>query len=399
MMRKDVIIVGGGVAGMGCAARLEQLRAAQKWTGSYKLLEKTSGLGGKCTATLTSAHYFDLGVQQFMEPSTRSWKTVTDSLRKMKMISKWGRVVKSYDAATRNMEDLDEEVTRHVMVPSVRVLEKFIFGAGISNFSHIFQNTNVTMIQRWERDQWIVKQEDGKWKRCDVLALACPPQVIIPAFTGSEAFPLPDTPLMDKAGVAKYNPLLVFVIGWNVPGIADFDILRFKHHLAFSAAYNNCTKDARPAEVSALTFVCTPEFSSKVIQLSMTREEILMELGAAFQKLPTAQGAPAPVFGDIHMWPQGYHESTDPLERLYDEEARLGVCGDWTGGSNTIEAAWVSGVRLANQIAGFTREPEKPGQDPSDYMDPVTQTSMNQRLMRPVEARPAKPYFPFEKEE
>jgi len=55
-----------------------------------------------------------------------------------------------------------------------------------------------------------------------------------------------------------------------------------------------------------------------------------------------------PLVATAHRWRFARSGRTDH-QALYDEDRKLGVCGDWLIGPR-VECAWLSGVALARMI-------------------------------------------------
>eukprot|EP01063_Lacrimia_lanifica_P040244 TRINITY_DN9062_c0_g1_i1.p3 TRINITY_DN9062_c0_g1~~TRINITY_DN9062_c0_g1_i1.p3 ORF type:complete len:404 (+),score=141.87 TRINITY_DN9062_c0_g1_i1:64-1275(+) len=388
---RDVAIIGAGAAGLGCSARMAQLRNQGLWEGKVRMYESSRDIGGKCAVHTTDKHYFDHGFQRMKAPETKAWKTVFTSLRQQRMTSAWVSKEVEHDHATKTSRVVPEEERGRSFVfsPSSKVLHKAVW----LNFQGTETDTvrvdsTIVKVQRWERDQWVFQAEQQhKWGRADTLVLACPPQAILPAFCGSEEFPLPDSPVIEQCAKVGHYPLVSFLIGWHIPHLVNFDVLNVANHPVIARIYNQNTKLERPDDVTSLCVVSTPEFAVRAMHMGADRT--VAEMGAALQDLDEFKSLETPpTFAASHLWTHAVHNNDTPFAQFWDEAAGIGVCGDWTMGKNTLEAAWTSGVRLANKMAGV--------EDLDEFEDI---TNRNMRTMGVYSKKPNKqaPFFNFQK--
>eukprot|EP01061_Rhynchopus_euleeides_P004198 TRINITY_DN13490_c0_g1_i2.p1 TRINITY_DN13490_c0_g1~~TRINITY_DN13490_c0_g1_i2.p1 ORF type:complete len:406 (+),score=76.26 TRINITY_DN13490_c0_g1_i2:83-1300(+) len=358
-LRKDVAIVGGGASALACSIRLAQLRAKGLWEGKVSIFEAAARLGGRCAVATTSSHYFDYGFQRFKNPTRKAYTNGIAPLRRDRHLSFWPRVEVEFDCATGSRTSLSTrnekgDLNSKIFAPTSNMLVKYLYESSrIGDSEQIQLSSTVTLVQRWERDQWIFQSTfNNKWSRADTLVLACPPQAILPAFAGTDDFPLPESQLIEKCSEVAFYPQCVLLIGWDVPGIADFDVMHLRNNPVIAAIYNNNTKDMRPKDVSSLTVVATSEFSAEAIRSSLNGDDLVAPIGQALSRLPFMEYIPAPSYAAAHTWLHGFHNMKEPFSSLYDKNAGIGVCGDWTQGTNALEDAWASGVMLANEMAG-----------------------------------------------
>ena len=58
---------------------------------------------------------------------------------------------------------------------------------------------------------------------------------------------------------------------------------------------------------------------------------------------------PQPIYSAGHRWLYGLTEKALNINFIFDDQNRIGICGDWCLGKNVLDAA-ISGTRLAEQI-------------------------------------------------
>lgn len=61
-----------------------------------------------------------------------------------------------------------------------------------------------------------------------------------------------------------------------------------------------------------------------------------------------------PFYTRVQLWGAALPTNTPGIPCIFDSQGRAGICGDWLLGSS-LEAAALSGIALANQIADYFR--------------------------------------------
>eukprot|EP01062_Namystynia_karyoxenos_P071390 TRINITY_DN66857_c0_g1_i1.p1 TRINITY_DN66857_c0_g1~~TRINITY_DN66857_c0_g1_i1.p1 ORF type:complete len:427 (+),score=109.48 TRINITY_DN66857_c0_g1_i1:72-1352(+) len=354
LRQTDFAIIGGGVAGLACAYRLQQL-VAKGFECSYKVYERESTYGGRVAVYTTDTHYWDYGFQRMKQPKQRPMSKLLPSFRHQLLAAPWGRKSGVYDSE-RGKVIWSEPGHCFAMTPSSRFFLRYLTAdVDAQTGQKILLDHRIVEIRRWQREQWIFKLESGRWGRADALLLACPPREILTCFEGSDEFPLPDSPIVDLAAATEYAPSWVVLVGLPDSDCCDFDEMRILGHPVLHSIINNSTKPRRPSEGTAVTVQCTPAYSKANVDTPPTElaAEVLRCLKDDLGHLVSFYRAP--FFVAAHLWPNAY-PSTPPPEfpggQPWDPAAKLGVCGDWTLGPR-MEDAFTSGVRLANSVAGL----------------------------------------------
>ena len=86
----------------------------------------------------------------------------------------------------------------------------------------------------------------------------------------------------------------------------------------------------------------------------LNKEEIKNRLFDDFKQLDFKKFS-KPVYAAGHRWRYGFTERSLNTDYIYDENNKVGVCGDWCRGNTVIDAA-ISGVSLAEKILSFVIE-------------------------------------------
>ena len=105
----------------------------------------------------------------------------------------------------------------------------------------------------------------------------------------------------------------------------------------------------------------------------MPREEVEAAMIAELSRLFDL-GPQKPELSFVHRW--GYARAQRPLDcgALFDEDARVGLGGDWACGGR-VEGAFLSGVALAERILGRADAPLGPAAQSDGQVSPNTDAS------------------------
>lgn len=127
------------------------------------------------------------------------------------------------------------------------------------------------------------------------------------------------------------------------------DVLRTEGAIGWAA--RNAAKPGRPA-TEAWVIQAAPDWSQTHLEedAATAAETLLAEFFAAAGLAPIP-----PVLLKGHRWRYARSGSAG-REVLWDDQARIGACGDWLTGPR-VENAWLSGRRLAATVGGEASRP------------------------------------------
>ncbi|MCM8557864.1 NAD(P)/FAD-dependent oxidoreductase [Sphingomicrobium sediminis] len=303
----NIAIIGAGMAGLSCAHAL--MRAGH----DVRLFDKGRGPGGRMSTRRTvqdgETLRFDHGAQYFTVRDPKFAATVAE-WEEAGIAARWP--VAGEDA--------------FVGTPAMNAPVKTLAEAADVQFATRIDTANTS---------------DGSWILSDMEQPFDALIIAVPAEQAAEvAAPL-------HADFAKIAVETVSDPCWTV--MASFadrlphaDILREQGAIGWAAR-----DSAKPGRAPGERWViqATPRWSRDHIEASP--EDIAPELLSHFA---AAIGVPLPdpTFLTAHRW--RFARSGNSGDRfLWDEEIKLGLCGDWLAGPR-VEAAWLSGLALAEAI-------------------------------------------------
>lgn len=325
MTRKRIAIVGGGVAGLAAARRLGGAKIAPT------VFDKARSPGGRVSTRRAGELAFDHGAQYFTCGDPAFERVVADWCRRG-VAARWEAPVITLANGVRG--EARGESERYVGVPGMSALARDL-AAGL----------DVACEQRIER----IERSPGSWRLIsdagrafdgfDAVVIATPAPQAVPLLAGlprfAERVAAVEMQACHAAMVAFAEPLGV---GFGGAFVADSPL---------SWIARNGSKPGRMAG-ECWVLQTTPEWSAA--HLDGTPDAIAADL---LEALVAALGRPlpAPLHRASHRWL--FARSAAPLGDpfLWDPDARLGVCGDWTSGGR-IECAFASGDQLATSMLG-----------------------------------------------
>ena len=308
---KHFAIVGAGMAGLSCADALK--RAGFK----VSLFDKGRGPGGRMSSrrleTPLGSAVFDFGAQYFtardeaFAAQVRTWEACG-------VVARWPQA--RQDA--------------YVGVPTMNTILRHTTEGHDVSFS--------TLIKGLKRcaGQWQLICEGHDQTLYDGVVLALPAEQTAPILT------LHDFELGKAALFARSQPCWTGMFAFAEPLAHAQGIVRNGGIIAWAARDN-----AKPGRTGPERWVVQagPEWSVRHLELDPDSVGPLL-LAALSEVTGTLVGNP--IAQSVHRWRYGLSAGTG-LGCLWNPALQLGACGDWLIGPS-IEAAWVSGHRLAQRI-------------------------------------------------
>lgn len=322
---QTVAIVGAGIGGLCCG---RQLHAAGF---NVRVFDKARGAGGRVSVRRTgTGAEFDHGAQYF---TVRNAAMVQELERWLAagVAAPWQGRIGSLNSG--HWRPAKSEITRYAGVPGMTAIAKYL----AADLDVVFRS-RVTEVARIE-GRWQLTGEGGRIPGdFDILILNAPaPQ------SASLLKDIPD--LAQQLPTAQFSPcwavMLAFEERLEVPWDAAF---MEDSPLAWIA--RNSSQPGRPAQPDCWVLHASPAWS--MAHLEESPNAVTARLLASFWQ---AIGMPPrqPAFVAAHRWRYALPEKTLETRYLFDEELRLGVCGDWCGGPR-VEGAYLSGLSLAEAV-------------------------------------------------
>jgi renalase len=306
-------IVGAGIAGLACAARLKQAGIEPV------LFDKGKRPGGRLSTLRLDRWVWDFGCQ-YLKPGVGAFAIQVAQWRAAGLVAAWPEGPAEALVGVPAMASLVEAQSR----------------------DHRVQLH--AQVQRLERDRagWFVAGPGLREGAFAALALAIPAEQAAPLLS------LHDLGMARETAAVRSQPCWTVMAAFPKPLIAPA-YLRDCGMIAWAARNNS-----KPGRGSAECWViqANPEWS--LANLERDPEEIARQILALFA---TALGTslPEPDFLKAHRWrfALSYGQSGNTL---WNPRLRLGACGDWCMAGH-VEGAWRAGVDLAGRvIATLTSE-------------------------------------------
>ncbi|KAL2609950.1 hypothetical protein R1flu_028523 [Riccia fluitans] len=349
----NIAILGGGMSGLICALRLEELgiNSTVFDTGKH-------GLGGRM-ATRTVMQRPGLSPLEFDHAA--QFFTVTDPWLQS-LVGRWisEGAVSEWRGRIGNLQaggSFTElpAATRYVGTKGMRYLA-----------DHMVSGARRIEVRR---PCWISKMmaHNGRWSlmennkfqgEFDAVVIAhngkCANRLLAPA-----GVPL-IARMMKRLELSSIWALLA-AFGKPLPSVsfegAFVDGVSSLSWMGNNSAKFRVRSDDQPLE--CWTFFSTALYGkkNKVPQESIPQvkaEKVLREMLVGVETalgLP-AGSMPAPLYHRLQLWGAGLPTNTPDTPCIFDAQGRVGICGDWLLGSS-LEAAALSGKALAEQIAKY----------------------------------------------
>ena len=362
-----VAVIGGGISGLACARRLQQLgtEAVVFDTGKH-------APGGRCSSRQWAGRVVDHAAQ-YLTSTTPAFTEFLRELESEKIVRKWpaGRVGR---LAADGRFEADDSVERYVGVDGMGA-----FAASLARGLDVRQDVWVSP------NGGIRREADGRWS----LKAPSSPRFdhVVVAHNGKCAFRL-----TSSQPAVHVHTLLRADFKAQLPASAKDDARMTLNSIyslavelpsgAMPATFDGafavdsptlrwlCSNDrklgAAPGPTEVWTLLSTGAFGSKhktaqeyLAGSEKEAEVVALMLGAAEEAAGLEAGALArsAVRTRLQLW-----GAAQPLNRwnapfVWDSTHGIGVCGDWlqpdatAAAASTLEGAWLSGTALGDHVA------------------------------------------------
>ncbi len=323
-----IAVIGAGIAGLSCATALQHAGF------QVSVFDKSRGPGGRMSTRAGDGWQCDHGAQYFTanDPGFRA------------EVARWeaaGAAAPWYPDLHRFDSDGSSKcapMERFVGMPRMTSPAKLL-----ASTLNLRTETVITAVQRAALGWRVQAQGDG-WldTRFDAVVLALPAPQTVPLLRpiAPQAAALADS--VSMAGC------WAMMLQYDRPQRLGFDAA-FVNFGPLRWVARNSAKPGREGDESWLLHA-SPAWSEA--HMESDAGEVGETLMQAFADL----GGAAPRQSSVHRWRYASTVQEHCKVFLWDVEQRLGVCGDWLNGG-TVEAAWVSGQRLAASIAARSANP------------------------------------------
>jgi renalase len=328
--RLPVIVIGGGIAGVACARRLQAAGLA------VRLLERGHRLGGRMASRTEQVdgreHAVDIGAPYFTVREPR-FAAVVAGLEAAGLVRKWTETFTLAGPYGRSGDSTGPQ--RWSSTRGLRALVEALATDGVPDLEVRLE----TEVARVEHDANTgATTVDGELAAAVVLAMPDP-----------QAARLLPADLAARLGVTDrdWSPVLAVWAAWPQRWWPDFDGI-FVHDskvLAWVADSGRSRGDG----AAVLVAHTTPDFAApRLADPASAIEPLLAEL-----RLVIGEPVPPPLWQRVHRWSLASAREPHPEPfRLSDpaEPGVIGVCGDGWGPRSRVEQGWVSGDGLAEAL-------------------------------------------------
>ena len=334
-MPEDTIVVGAGVAGLACARGLH--RAGRP----VLVLERARGVGGRCATRRFEGQPADLG-PMFFHGQDPAFLAALDEVAGVTVLDGWPARVRGEG----------QPCQPGALAPHIR---RFAFAEGLNAFAKhlaagldLRQQTTVARIRPVEAG-FEVRCADGAVFRCRdlVLALALEETRIL-LDTLPALAPLDGVRAL--LGLFFSVPSLTVIAGYPPGTELPWDLLYPEHSDVLQLIAQDSAKRRDPR---FLTLVCQarPRWSRARVDQPMVdwSPELVEAAGAVL-----GPWALRPLWTYPHRWRYARVdrscELAAPVRVTLDQGQTLGLAGDLFAPGGGVQAAWLSGARLAEAL-------------------------------------------------
>jgi len=354
----SVAIIGGGISGLTCGARLAQLGVAEATvfdTGAR-------GPGGRCSSRVIqidgTPHVFDHAVQYFTVGDSR-FANIVSSLHKDRAVTQWSGVIQRLNV--KNRSRVNDEKQKFIGDPSVGLAS--VARALARKCSNV-QNPVWISHVRWHID--LKKWEVDRRGMFDYLVIAhngkCADRLMskagVPAI--HDLLRVRFTPKLDsRSQTMQLCSLWVLMIKFKTRMGLPFEGLHVENDDQISWIGNNTAKYKQSHSGECWSILSTSDFASKhkVPQEHIPKDKekfVTQLLTEAFFRIIGRRADV--VFTRLQLW-----GAANPLNVLesggagfsFDSDHQVGIAGDWLI-SPCLEGAALSGLRLAEAIVNHS---------------------------------------------
>ncbi|MEL7024387.1 MAG: FAD-dependent oxidoreductase [Pseudomonadota bacterium] len=319
--RRRIAIIGAGIAGLTAAQTLHDQNH------DVTVFEKSRGPGGRTATRRRDAFRFDHGAQYFTAGDPR-FIHQTDLWLQAGVIEAFDGPIVSLSSET----SVSDKSRWRGVGGMNRICQYLAEGVLLK------RGCKITKLEKTS-DGWALTNESGDLADRDrlfdtVLVTAPAPQTAALLSTTHSAFG-------NLASAIEYDPC------WALMAISASDAMP-DWGGAFVAGDTLDWISVREAGDNQAVWVAhaSPQWTRE--HLESNADTVAEVLGDAINSaVGTTRFSEPPI---AHRWRYARVRNPSDQEAMFDHSARLGIAGDWLGGSARIESAWLSGAALAGHV-------------------------------------------------
>lgn len=322
MPHRTTAIVGAGIAGLACARVLINAGIA------VSLFDKARGPGGRLASRRGSEGIFDHGAQ-FFTARTEAFRSAVATWSQAGVVAPWTAPVVCIDPDGLRPAP---EATRYCGVPRMSALTRHL-ATGLP----LHTETTISSC-RPSGEGWFLSDGGG--------AHHGPFPRLVLALPGPQAGRLlePDDALGQALAARPYHACWALLLRFTTPLTPGWAAASVDHPVIGWVAHDS----SKPERESGQRWVvhAAPAWSDR--HVDDPPEAVVTPLLQAFKEI--AGPIPDLASATSHRWRFARPTPGDPVPVTWQADRGLGLCGDVTVAEARVEAAWLSGLDLAQQI-------------------------------------------------
>ena len=342
--QNTILVIGAGLAGLTCARKLAEAGL------SVTVLDKGRRPGGRLsTRSSRRGPVFDQGAQ-YLTARSVTFQQQVRAWVEAGVVAEWtGRFVDL--KVGQRPTDTAREAQRYVGLPGMgSLIEHLAEPAERIDGPHY--GVRVTRLIRGEAGWTAADDAGGEHGPFGRVVVA------IPAPQARELLAEPAADVAARLAEVEAGPTWTLMLAFAESlALPESFVSAFVEGGALSSVSNNTAKPGRPGvSKSGECWAAHTSLEWSVAHLEDEPAEVAAMLTAAFSGV-IDRPLPEPVYAAVHRWRYG-HMVTPLADRwLLSDDGTVGYCGDGCtqGSPANIERAWLSGLGLAEQLAGRGR--------------------------------------------
>ena len=325
-IKKRVAIIGAGMAGLTCAHELA------KSGFDVHVFEKSKGVGGRMSHRYYEEWEADHGAQYFTVKDLLFAAQLTEWMN-AGVVAEWDGKIVEFDSGS--IRALRSTMQRYVGVPAMTAPAKYIARSLSIHTQH-----SVVGLKQINNLWRINTKEQGTFELAFEYLLCAIPSVQARTLVGSYS---------EQLNAVCKN--VVMLPCWTLMGYFKSPLpLDFDGAFVRGSLYSWIARDnAKPGRTTYESWVAQASNAWSQEHIDLTYFEIEPILLKAFKDLT---GFDCDLY-QSHLWRYAKLESPSELNYVFDEDIRVGLCGDWLKHS-TVEGAWLSGYQMAQYLISIT---------------------------------------------
>jgi len=327
---KQIAIVGAGIAGLACATALQNAGL------TVTLFEKSRGPSGRMSTRIGENWQCDHGAQYFTARDAEFYREV-QRWQQAGVAALWQPRLQQYDGNKFSTKVSNCE--RYVGMPTNTAPARFLAQSLTINTAVTINKIQRIDSQNLNHGWQLSSLEQGSLDHIfDAVILAVPaPQAAVLLQPAS-------ADLAAIAGSVSMRGCWSLICRFETALTLDFDGLFINGQL-LSWIARDSAKPGRSGADRLETWVLQASSAWSEAHIDDNPEQVAVLMLNEFVKI----GGVWPTAHTMHRWRYAEAANYLALTSLWDDNAHLGLCGDWLN-QGKVQGAWLSGMHLAKKL-------------------------------------------------